>query len=77
MENFLKWNNCRESVSNLFPFFFFFLVLLNVKLSRIAIFHVLFFPTSTIGLRLIELIKIRIGEMDRDSFDNEGISKMD
>lgn len=76
MENFLKWNNCRESVFE-FVSFFFFLVLLNVKLSRIAIFHVLFFPTSTIGLRLTELIKIRIGEMDRDSFDNEGISKMD
>lgn len=54
----------------LFVFFFFF-VLLKVKSSRIAIFRVLFFPASIIGLRLTQLIKIQIGEMNRDSFDNE------
>lgn len=30
-----------------------------------------FSPASIIGLRLTQLIKIQIGEMDRDSFDNE------
>lgn len=77
MESFLKRDNCAiKSVEFLalfsfFCLFFFFFVLLKVKSSRIAIFHVLFFPASIIGLRLTQLIKIQIGEMNRDSFDNE------
>lgn len=41
-----KGQLCHKSVEFLvlFPFFCSFFVLLNVKLSRIAIFHVLFFP---------------------------------
>lgn len=72
-----KGQLCHKSVEflALFSFFglfsFFFFVLLKVKSSRIAIFHVLFFPASIIGLRLTQLIKIQIGEMNRDSFDNE------